>query len=114
MSKYICIVLAALMVAGCFRSEVREARRERAPLREVFPPPSVEAERTASAAPRAPETAGMPAADAGAASDSEGGATSLAAPALDERPSAGAGASEPPAALPGMENEFIEARAAVE
>ena len=113
MSKYICIILAALMVAGCSRSEVREARRERAPLREVFPPPSVDPERTATAAPQAPEP-GVPAGDADAASPSKAGAASLSAPALDERPSAGAAAPVAPAALPGLENEFIEARAAVE
>jgi len=113
MSKYICIVLAALMVAGCFRSEVREARRERAPLREVFPPPSVETAGAATASPQAPEP-GASAGDAAAAAASEGGAASPSAPASDEGPSAGAAAPAQSPALPGMESEFVEARAAVE
>lgn len=99
MSRFFCIVLAALMVTGCFRSEVREARRERAPLREVFPPPSLE-----QAAP-APAAAPAPSQDSAE--------TSAAAPSGQARSESAGGTDMEPGAS-GLHSEFTEARPAVE
>ncbi len=102
MSKLLCILLAALMLGGCVRSEVREARRERPPLREVFPPPSLE---QASPAPAAEPDAGVAVADAPpAAPDAE--------PAAQQGGAALTLDSPPPA--PALADEFAEARPAVE
>lgn len=101
MSKLFCILLAALMLGGCVRSEVREARRERAPLREVFPPPTLEQ--------AAPPTATAP---------EPGTATAAAS---DEAPAEGDAPSESDQAgvemrldSPTFADEFSEARPAVE
>lgn len=97
MSRYVCIALAALMMAGCFRGELREARRERPPLRDVFPPPSLEQAASASGADTAPTQAEATVEDEQAAP----------APA---RPGA-AGVAPAPG---GFESEFTEARPAIE
>ncbi len=101
MSKLLCILLAALMLGGCVRSEVREARRERAPLREVFPPPTLE--QAAPAAAPAPE----PGTGTAAASDE--------APAEGDAPSESDQAGvEMRLDSPTFADEFSEARPAVE
>jgi len=99
MSRLFCIVLAALMVTGCFRSEVREARRERAPLREVFPPPSLE-----QAAP-APVAAPAP---------SQDGAETTAAASSGQTRSESVEGAEPEPGAASLESEFSEARPVVE
>lgn len=102
MSKLFCILLAALMLGGCVRSEVREARRERPPLREVFPPPSLEQ--------AAPAPAAEP--DAGAAVAEAPPAAPEAEPAAEQGGAALSLDSPPPS--PVLADEFAEARPAVE
>ncbi len=98
MSKYLCIVLAALTLAGCVRSEVRDARRERPPLREVFAPPSVEE--------------AMAAGQAGAPAPATVDADASADDGVEEpTPSS---LSELPASTLSMESEFAEARSAID
>jgi hypothetical protein len=90
------LLLAAALVAGC-ASEKAEQRRARAPLRDVFPPPSLEAP-AAAAAPSAPAAAGAAPGAAGVAATA--GAASIAgAAAVDAgaQDSASAAAA-PPAA----------------
>jgi len=98
MYRFLFIALAALMLAGCFRSEVREARRERAPLRDVFPPPSVEQAATPPGAVEAPT-----AADASATPEAEVAEAPVESPAAELR-----------LETRGMADEFTEARPAIE
>jgi hypothetical protein len=84
------VLLAAALAAGC-ASEKAEQRRARAPLRDVFPPPTLDASAAASPAPGAATEngSGAPAAVAAA-----GAATGAAVPG------AAAGADVPPPAAP--------------
>jgi len=112
MSKYICIILAVLMVAGCSRSEVREARRERAPLREVFPPPSVDPSALRRLRRKRPSPACLPAMRTRLPFQSWGSepfCTGARRAAICRRCRASSARC-----TARLENEFIEARAAVE
>ncbi|MCW5620049.1 MAG: hypothetical protein KIS79_02950 [Burkholderiales bacterium] len=122
MSKYLYIVLCVLVVSGCFRSEIREARRERPALREVFPPPTLE-QGAPSAAAEPPASAGanaggsaVPAATPG---DNAAASADLAAPALDEAERADEAWNETApgdslAPLPNLEDEFTQAQPAMQ